>query len=286
VRIVQLSDTHVSSRGGITQTNLERLIRHINHDLKPDLVVHTGDVIALRPGTTSDWLNAKRLLDLLEASYLVVPGNHDLGQPGPEPWEGLGCKDGYADAFRAVFGDIPWLRILDDDWAAVGVADTIMGSGIEDERLQWAWLEEVIPSITSRYVMLFSHKPVWSPLPDGQWVGQIGFAPEHAERLLQLFRPGQLRVVSNGHLHRYRYQQRGDIVEIWCPATSNAVKGDKPDMPFPAALKQVGVVELRLLDGSVDAYFRSVADVVEMELLTIPEIRDELEEIKRGVAAS
>jgi hypothetical protein len=286
VRIVQLSDTHVSSRGGITETNLERLIRHINDDLKPDLVVHTGDVIALQPGAISDWLNAKRLLDKLEAPYVMVPGNHDVGQAGPEPWAGFGCKDGFMDGFRSVFGDIPWMRILNDDWAAVGVADTIMGSGIEDERLQWAWLEETLPKIESRYVMLFSHMPVWSPLPEGESVGVVALVPEDAARLVQLFRPGQLRAVANGHLHRYRRQQRGEVAEIWCPATSNALKEEPPKIDFPPALLQVGVVEHRLEGAKVDSYFRSVADVVEMDLIRIPEIRDELEEIKRGAAAA
>ena len=35
MRIVQVSDTHLSHRGGITNRNYERLITFINEDLQP-----------------------------------------------------------------------------------------------------------------------------------------------------------------------------------------------------------------------------------------------------------
>ena len=47
MRIVQISDTHLSHRAGIGNRNFEELAAFINDQLRPDLVVHTGDVSIL-----------------------------------------------------------------------------------------------------------------------------------------------------------------------------------------------------------------------------------------------
>jgi Calcineurin-like phosphoesterase len=62
MRIVQISDTHLSHRGGIGYRNFEELAAFINDELRPDLVVHTGDVTMLDPDSKAeeqaqwDWL--------------------------------------------------------------------------------------------------------------------------------------------------------------------------------------------------------------------------------------
>src|SRR5215475_1729377 len=93
LRVVQISDSHLSGRGGVTRSNLRRLVRFINEELRPECVVHSGDVIALQPGTASDFRAARAILDELVMPYQVVPGNHDVGAPNAEPWMGLGTRD-------------------------------------------------------------------------------------------------------------------------------------------------------------------------------------------------
>jgi predicted MPP superfamily phosphohydrolase len=40
VRIVQLSDTHISHLGEVPAENMSLLADHINNEIRPDLVVH------------------------------------------------------------------------------------------------------------------------------------------------------------------------------------------------------------------------------------------------------
>ena len=49
MRIVQLSDTHISHLGGVPAANMSLLTSYINNELRPDLVVHTGDVVIANP---------------------------------------------------------------------------------------------------------------------------------------------------------------------------------------------------------------------------------------------
>jgi 3',5'-cyclic AMP phosphodiesterase CpdA len=285
LRVVQISDSHLSGRGGVTRSNLRRLVRFINEELRPDVVVHSGDVIALRPGTGSDFRAAREILDELVAPYQVVPGNHDVGHPGAEPWMGLGTGDEHVAEYREVFGEIPWLRVLNQDWVAFGVADMLFGSGTEAEAEQWAWLEENVPTAAGRQAMVFTHRPVHSPLSEGPAAGQVGVPAAERATLLGLFAPGQLRVLANGHLHRYRRSLRDEVVEVWAPATSSSSQ-QEPPVPFPAALSQVGVVEYRIQGDTVLTYFRSVPDVEDIELMEIPEIRAEMAEIQGAAAGA
>ena len=86
MRIVQISDTHLSHRGGIGNRNFEELAAFINDQLRPDLVVHTGDVSILDPDSDADRAAARELLKLISAPLRVLPGNHDVGEPGDAPW--------------------------------------------------------------------------------------------------------------------------------------------------------------------------------------------------------
>jgi hypothetical protein len=104
MRIVQISDTHLSHLGGIPTRNLQRLITFINEELRPDLVVHSGDVLILDPDSAADRHAARDLLDQISAPLRVVPGNHDVGEPGDRPWGGLGVTSTRVTAFAGVFG--------------------------------------------------------------------------------------------------------------------------------------------------------------------------------------
>ena len=88
--IVQVSDTHLCGHGGVTNANFERVVRYINEEMAPDLVVNTGDLALLDPDDADDRAMAERLHRSFEAPLLVLPGNHDVGEVGEEPWMGLG----------------------------------------------------------------------------------------------------------------------------------------------------------------------------------------------------
>jgi 3',5'-cyclic AMP phosphodiesterase CpdA len=101
VRIVQLSDTHISHLGGVPAENLTLLANHINHDIRPDLVVHTGDVVIADPDSAPDRDAARRPLALIDAQVVVLPGNHDVGESADQPWMELSVTGERIAAFAA-----------------------------------------------------------------------------------------------------------------------------------------------------------------------------------------
>jgi Icc protein len=79
LRIAQITDTHIVLEGskwhGVDTTErLNQVVQHIN-TLKPDLVVHTGDLT--EDGDIPSYQRAFSLLNQLKMPYYLTPGNHD-----------------------------------------------------------------------------------------------------------------------------------------------------------------------------------------------------------------
>jgi 3',5'-cyclic-AMP phosphodiesterase len=86
LRIAHISDLHC---GGpyFEPTLLERAISEIN-DLRPDIVICTGDLTTL--GFRPEYMQAREYLDLLDCkTFVVVPGNHDSRNVGYVHFEEL-----------------------------------------------------------------------------------------------------------------------------------------------------------------------------------------------------
>ena len=76
MRIIQISDSHLSLDRPERTAELEDCIRQINRaNPQPDIVVHTGDVA--HNGRADEYLLARQLLDNLAAPYIVLAGNRD-----------------------------------------------------------------------------------------------------------------------------------------------------------------------------------------------------------------
>jgi Icc protein len=74
LKIVQISDTHISPYGGFVEKDFDKMIERIN-SLKPDLVIHSGDIT--HEGLLEDYKLAKRKLSQLKPDLITLPGNHD-----------------------------------------------------------------------------------------------------------------------------------------------------------------------------------------------------------------
>ena len=78
VTIAHISDTHVGSPHFVPNL-LNRVIVELN-ELKPDLVVHTGDIT--NEGFRGEYKSAAAYLEQIEAKLVAVPGNHDARNVG------------------------------------------------------------------------------------------------------------------------------------------------------------------------------------------------------------
>ncbi len=76
-RFAFISDTHIGSPNGSAEEDLRRTVRDINSMKDLAFVVLTGDITEL--GTNDELKLAKQILDSLNISWYIIPGNHDTG---------------------------------------------------------------------------------------------------------------------------------------------------------------------------------------------------------------
>lgn len=278
MRIVQISDTHISHLGGVTSENFQTLVDFVNDVLRPDLVVNSGDVSMLTPDSAEDREAAHRLHAGFKAPLRVLPGNHDLGEAGDHAWMGLKVTSERVKGFTGTFGTDHFVELGTDGWAVVGMDSEILSSGLPEEADQWAWLEDVGRQAEGRSVVLFLHKPLWSPMP-GFTEHAIAIGEADRDRILAIF-GDRLRVVGSGHLHCYRSSYEGDILTVWAPSSAFLIRSKESQ----TGLNQLGVVEYRIEGNEVEAYFRSVPTLREEEPFGMQEFTSTMAEIKAAVA--
>lgn len=247
MRIVQLSDTHISHLGGVPAANMSLLADHVNNEIRPDLVVHTGDVVIADPDSAADRDAARRLLAMVDAPLLVLPGNHDVGESADKPWMDLSVTSERIAAFTSAWGQDRFLLAGGAgngcaNWVFIGLNSERLGSGLPEEDEQWDWLADAARQARGKSVMLFLHKPLWSPMGS-----RSGITPPEAarRRLVALFADARLRVVANGHMHCYRHAFEGEILTVWAPSLTFAVPAD-PELGLEPGAP--GIVEY-LIEG-------------------------------------
>jgi 3',5'-cyclic AMP phosphodiesterase CpdA len=257
LRIVQFSDTHISRQGGTPSENMSLLVDFLNEDLRPDLVINTGDVVLLNPDSPDDRQAAWRLHRQINAPLLVLPGNHDVGESGDDVWMGIGVTHKRVADFAGTWGADRFFRLGSaetgsQDWAFIGINSERMSSGLPEEDEQWDWLADAAGQARGKSVMLFLHKPLW--FLGGAEAGMTVLEPDR-ERLLSVLAGTRLRVVANGHLHRYRHAREGGLLTVWAPSLTFAMAPD-PDRGFGPSPS--GVVEYHIDGDTVEASFRPV----------------------------
>ena len=275
MRIIQVTDTHISAHGGSTNENLVKMIDFVN-DLQPDLVVHTGDVSILDPDNAADRAEAAQLLSGLKAPFRVLPGNHDVGEPGDTPFGGVGVNSERVAAFRDVFGDDRWVQDI-GEFSVVGFNSELMSSGLPEEDEQWAWLEALPGRLNARPTVIFSHKPIHAPAP-GLQVSNFSLSQESLGRLRPFLKRINVQAFGSGHLHRWALNAHDGVQAISGPSTAFVMRGTEER--FGPSLSQLGVVEYQFREGgTVTPFFRARPDLVEHVALDIAAFRIALDEM-------
>ncbi|HZM75652.1 MAG TPA: metallophosphoesterase [Candidatus Limnocylindrales bacterium] len=268
LRLVQLADTHLSRWDGPLRRNFQTLATFVNETLRPDLIIHAGDVVLSNPDAEADYKAAKELLAMIHAPIRYIPGNHDIGEPYERTWWTTTSER--IARFRRHFGDSPWFEWF-GDVALLGINSQIFGTGLPEEAEQWRWLEGIAPSIEGRTVLLFQHKSFWTPYcgSDGR---QGGIDPADSGRILEILKATRLLGVSNGDVHRFRKVWHGDRFELWGPSTAFLVHREETEK-LPAGLEQLGVVLFEFSGENVKATFQTTPCLEEVEVGGFPESR-------------
>ncbi len=221
VTFAVITDTHIGRPGEdhhyCHHWRVEEAIRQINA-LRPDFVVHLGDIITAHPyhdNYPAQCRHALEILSQLRVPIYYVAGNHDVGNQRPmRVWSqrhlqrrGLTLDDllirpDWLAQWRKMFG--PDRRA----WEAGGCLfftfnDELCGSGWQEEQEQLRWLRKQLRRAgRNRLVFAFSHNPLFWRDPEEPDVGNYEpvYLPARRE-LLAIFREGGVDAVYTGHTH-------------------------------------------------------------------------------------
>ena len=230
IRIIQISDPHLSAGRPFFQHNWEMLVDLLNEEAA-DVIVCTGDMTIDGANVQSDLAFASHQFERISNKVLFVPGNHDIGNSIPDVRGGeTVITEARRQAYRRFFGNDCWVRDIGPAWRLVGLNSMLFGSGIAGEEQQWELLEEAIQTAAGRSVMIFQHKPLYHRTADETTPTQSAIYPEHRARLKKILSGAKRLVVCSGHIHNYRTARWGKIAQVWAPSTSfiMSIPGHQP----------------------------------------------------------
>jgi 3',5'-cyclic AMP phosphodiesterase CpdA len=255
MRIIQISDTHLSAMKAHFADNWPPLVRWIERE-QPDLVIHSGDVTIDGAGVEDDMAHAARLLRDLPAPVRAIPGNHDVGDAlhrrQPIDAARLGRWHGY-------FGPDRWIEDI-AGWRLIGFDALLLGSGLAEEAAQAAWLEAATAGAGGRRIAWFLHKPLFLDSPGEDDTGYWSVKPEPRSRLMALVRRHRVALVASGHLHKVRDFDLDGTRYLWAPASSFLVGEMQPAMPGE---KRLGAVRYEFDGAGFAAELVAVPDLAE-----------------------
>ncbi|ASA77561.1 metallophosphoesterase [Thermococcus sp. 5-4] len=178
LRIVQMSESNVSDRMYFRRKVLENALRTINEKLKPDIVLHCGDVVDM--GIERYYERAYEFYERIKAEKLVVPGHNDITYLG-------------YDLFLEYFGE-PEIKELEGFTFIPVISaqyETPIGVvGRIGQRKLAVRLEEYRESFT---VVVMHHNIV--PIPRSREVGFL----EDAGDVLRVITRREANLVLTGH---------------------------------------------------------------------------------------
>ncbi|MFN8223945.1 MAG: metallophosphoesterase [Gaiellales bacterium] len=181
LRIAHLSDLHCGGQY-FEPTLLERAIVEIN-DLKPDIVICTGDLTTL--GFRHEYQLAREFIDGLECeSFVVVPGNHDSRNVG------------YVH-FEELFG--PRSAVLRKSGVTVVAVDSTEPDLDHGQigRGRYPWIESEFAAEPSRFRIFVLHHHLLPVPGTGRERNVVYDAGDTIECLLR----SRVHLVLSGHKH-------------------------------------------------------------------------------------
>lgn len=242
--VLQVSDTHLSPNAPGSVENWEHIVEFVGR-VRPDVVVHTGDITLNGAGEPDELSFAREHLDQLDVEWFAVPGNHDIGEAG---YPKQPVNDERRASYEAVLGDRCWTTHV-GGWRFVGTDSQTLMTESESADDEWARLEAEISNPSTGPTAVFLHRPLIPGRDDETEIEMRYVYGTARERLLDVVERLDARLVASGHVHQWRALEFGERPHVWAPSAWAMV----PDFVQPdLGVKVVGMVEHRLGDdGSV-----------------------------------
>ena len=153
VRIVHVSDSHLGPGVPYADEHWDAVVAHVA-TMRPDLVVHTGDVSLDGASGRDDLAHSRERVGMLPVPWLALPGNHDIGDVDDAEHP---VDDARRGRWHDLFGDLWWATEL-GGWRLVGVDIQTLASTSPEAGEHWTWLQEQLAE--PRPTVLFLHRPL------------------------------------------------------------------------------------------------------------------------------
>jgi 3',5'-cyclic AMP phosphodiesterase CpdA len=128
MRVILVSDTHLSPSAAEAQANWEAVLRYVAA-AAPDVVLHLGDLTQDGARSADELHHGRRQLDRLPVAWRAVPGNHDIGDnPWPGAPDGSVVDSGRRQRWLDIVGADHW-SLSTDGWTLLAINAQLLGSG-------------------------------------------------------------------------------------------------------------------------------------------------------------
>lgn len=263
MRILHISDTHLSGTHPVFQLNW-RLFASRVQELQPDLVIHTGDAAISDPDRTEDIAFARAEMERLGLRYLIVPGNHDVGDnPVDADWlprQPKACTEARRQAWINQFGPDFWVEDV-DGIRFVGLNAQLFGTDLPAEEEQWEMLRTALRA--GGRTVLVSHKPFYSQV-DGSDLPLNALPVEASLEIERLCQEAGVLLHLTGHLHRHKVISRGGLTRVWGASTAFVCSHEK--MSRRNGRMEVGMQSVVFGDGAPEVTFVPVLEAITMDI--------------------
>jgi 3',5'-cyclic AMP phosphodiesterase CpdA len=265
-RVLQISDTHLSRTKPHFAANWAPLRDWVLRQ-NADLIVHTGDLTVDGADHEEDMREGAELMRSLQATFLAVPGNHDVGEAG-NPHQPVNAER--LDRWRRHFGADWWSHDL-ENWRLIGIDSMLFGSGNDEERRQFEWLHQTLSTAGERKIAWFTHRPLFIETPNEPDTGYWSVKPGPRARLFDLIDRYDVALIATGHLHKWRNDLIDRCRYVWGPSSGFLVGPDnQSDMPGD---KRLGAVIYEFCGSDVSI---AAAEVPGLTTLWIDDVLHEV----------
>lgn len=243
MKLVQISDLHLSAGGGFFNDNWETTLAWLQA-APPDLVVVSGDVALGEGNVDEDLVFARQQLQRIPCPWRVLPGNHDIGDNLHSGAKKNPVSAARLQRWRELFGPDCWIEQL-GNWAIVGVNSQILNAPeLADEGSQRAFIDSALEELPREAPLaIFKHKPLFLDHPSEGGSQPDCIDPAGRARFAEMFSGRNVRLVACGHKHQYRSFGLGRVRYYWAPAVACVNKA--PD-DRTWGVRQVGFIEYAL----------------------------------------
>ncbi|MBT4890292.1 MAG: hypothetical protein HON65_12140 [Rhodospirillales bacterium] len=192
--------------------------------MKPDFVVHLGDITDPVPTSTAFDDSAQAFHDAsknFDMPYYLVPGNHDIGEklhPAlPKIDENVSITKYAIDKYEQHFGRQRY-SFEHEDCLFLVINSMLHNSGLVEEQEQWDWLVQTLSDNDGKRIFVFAHYPIY--LSDRNEPDFYDNIDEPARgNLIELLEQHKVEGYYAGHVHNYFYNYLNGMHQFALPST-------------------------------------------------------------------